>query len=149
MCTTLLYAGSESELTLTSAPPTVKPDPPTNVSVWQVEGQETRMKITWNVPSSWKPHRYYYRLIFELKYRPVTSSVHYWQVSNLEWGGDDWLIGWSFHSFSTFRAFALQCTFLFFFGLFVLENNQTLRQQEYKWIFTVGVACVYGCRCWD
>lgn len=87
MCTTLLYAGSESELTLTSAPPTVKPDPPSNVSVWQVEGQETRMKVAWDMPSSWKPHKYYYRLIFELKYRPVTSLVHYWQVSNLEWGG--------------------------------------------------------------
>lgn len=147
MCTTLLYAGSESELTLTSAPPTVKPDPPTNVSVWQVEGQETRMKVAWTVPSSWKLHRYYYRLIFELKYRPVTSSVHYWQVSNLEWGCDDW-----FPCFCVFTAFPPSAlspfnALFFFFWTFVLENNQTLRQKEYKLIFTVGVARVYGCRC--
>lgn len=82
MCPTLPHTGSNCELTLTTAPPTVKPDPPSNVTAWQVEGQETRMKVTWNLPTSWKHHGHFYKLSFELKYRPLMSSFHSEQVSN-------------------------------------------------------------------
>lgn len=38
------------------------------------------MKITWNLPSSWKSHDDFYDLIYQVKYRPVMSSFHSEQV---------------------------------------------------------------------
>lgn len=80
-CSTLPHARPECELTL-MASPTVKPDPPSNVTAWQVEGHSTKMKVTWNLPTSWRHHGQYYKLSFELKYRPLMSSFQYEQVSN-------------------------------------------------------------------
>lgn len=60
--------------------PSVKPDPPTNVAVREVEGEERWMKITWSLPSSWKSHDDFYDLIYQIKYRPTVSSFHYEQV---------------------------------------------------------------------
>lgn len=60
--------------------PPVKPDPPKNVSVAKVEGEETWMKVTWSLPSSWKSHDNFYDLIYQIKYRPTVSSFHFEQV---------------------------------------------------------------------
>lgn len=100
MCLTLSHTGSGCELTLTAAYPTVKPDPPSNVTAWQVEGQETRVKVTWNLPTSWKHHSHFYKLSFELKYRPLVSSFQSEQVSNRgqEEVGNNW-----FPSFCAFK----------------------------------------------
>lgn len=61
----------------------VIPDPPSNVSVTAEEGYEKWLKITWNLPSSWKPQDKYYELIYEVKYRPLQSSFNQDQVNNL------------------------------------------------------------------
>lgn len=109
---------SECELTPTTAHPTVKPDPPSNVTAWQLEGQETRIKVTWNLPVSWKHLSHFYKLSFELKYRPLNSSFHYEQVSN--WS-------YSFHIsefFTAFPPFTLSPYNAFFvFGPFVLKHS--------------------------
>ncbi|XP_077432809.1 interleukin-6 receptor subunit alpha [Vanacampus margaritifer] len=52
----------------------LKPDPPSAVSVRQEVGHETRMRVIWTVPASWKSQDNYYKLVYELKYQPVGSS---------------------------------------------------------------------------
>lgn len=59
--------------------PSVKPDPPSEVSVRQEEGQEMRITVTWSFPISWKSQDSFYKLIYEIKYRPLKSFDH-WQV---------------------------------------------------------------------
>lgn len=65
-------------LTVFLPAPSVKPDPPSDVSVRQEEGQEMRMTVNWSLPISWMPHDHYYKLIYEIQYRPLKSS--FWQV---------------------------------------------------------------------
>ncbi|XP_068615049.1 interleukin-6 receptor subunit alpha [Brachionichthys hirsutus] len=62
----------------------LKPDPPSNVSVRQVEGQETRMKVTWSRPASWKPQDNHYELNYEIKYGPLGSSLSHQQIQKVE-----------------------------------------------------------------
>lgn len=38
------------------------------------------MKVTWNLPSSWKSHDNFYDMIYQVKYRPAVSSFHFDQV---------------------------------------------------------------------
>uniref|UniRef100_A0A4W6FW84 Interleukin 6 receptor n=1 Tax=Lates calcarifer TaxID=8187 RepID=A0A4W6FW84_LATCA len=59
----------------------IKPDPPSDVKVTQEEGHETWIKVTWNFPTSWKYEDRYYKLIYEVKYRPLKSS--YVQVQGI------------------------------------------------------------------
>uniref|UniRef100_A0A3Q3VT65 Fibronectin type-III domain-containing protein n=1 Tax=Mola mola TaxID=94237 RepID=A0A3Q3VT65_MOLML len=74
LCVTSVAGNATSNL-LTFTPMSIlKPDPPSNVSVRQEEGQEKRLKVTWSLPTSWKSHDYYYDLIYELKYRPLSST---------------------------------------------------------------------------
>lgn len=70
----------ETALTIFLPAPTVKPDPPSDVKVQEVEGRETYMKVTWNFPISWKSEDSYYKLIYEIKYKPLTSSCNSEQV---------------------------------------------------------------------
>lgn len=70
----------EAKLTIFLPAPSVKPDPPSNVSVQQEEGQETKMKVTWSLPTSWKSHDNFYELIYEIKYRPLISPFEQDQV---------------------------------------------------------------------
>lgn len=142
MCLTLPHAGSECELNLTTSRPTVKPDPPSNVTAWQMEGQETRMKVTWNLPTSWRHLSYFYKLSFELKYRPLMSSFHYEQVSNWghEWMEDGGGRVIDFHISVFFTAFPL------LFGTFCPRKRSDKRITVF--ILTVSVAYVYGCSCW-
>lgn len=74
------FKSAVSEITLSVAAPTVKPNPPSNVVVQQAEGQETRMTVTWELPTSWNSQGNFFQLIFELKYRPLMSSFQYEQV---------------------------------------------------------------------
>ncbi|XP_051261901.1 interleukin-6 receptor subunit alpha [Dicentrarchus labrax] len=62
----------------------LKPEPPSRVSVRQMEGQPTRMAVTWGIPNSWKSHYHYYKLIYEIKYQPLKSSFHYEQLQEIE-----------------------------------------------------------------
>ncbi|GAA6220665.1 interleukin-6 receptor subunit alpha-like isoform X1 [Lates japonicus] len=61
----------------------MKPDPPSDVKVTQEEGHETWIKVTWNFPTSWKYEDRYYKLIYEVKYRPLKSSYLYDQVQGI------------------------------------------------------------------
>lgn len=70
----------QSQLLRVSLVPPVKPDAPKNVSVRKIEGEETWMKVTWNLPSSWKSHDNFYDMIYQIKYRPAVSSFHFDQV---------------------------------------------------------------------
>ena len=60
--------------------PSVKPDPPSNVMVRQIEGHETWLKVVWSLPTSWKSADNFYELIHEIKYRPDKSPFHQEQV---------------------------------------------------------------------
>lgn len=70
----------ETALTIFLPAPTVKPDPPSDVKVKESKGKETYIKVTWNFPISWKSEDSYYKLIYEIKYKPLASSYHYEQV---------------------------------------------------------------------
>ncbi|MEQ2262352.1 hypothetical protein XENORESO_008031 [Xenotaenia resolanae] len=52
----------------------LKPDPPSNVSAHPVENIEGMIKVTWNLPVTWKKQDNFYDIIYEIRYRPLTSS---------------------------------------------------------------------------
>uniref|UniRef100_A0A8C1NDT9 Interleukin 6 receptor n=1 Tax=Cyprinus carpio TaxID=7962 RepID=A0A8C1NDT9_CYPCA len=56
----------------------IKPDPPTQVVVRTVEGQEHMLKVSWSYPSSWKHD--FYTLHFQLRYRPQLAEQVKWDV---------------------------------------------------------------------
>lgn len=72
----------ETALTTFPLAPTVKPDPPSQVKVQQVEAHKTQLKVTWSFPISWKSRDSYYQLKYELKYKPLESSIYYEQVGS-------------------------------------------------------------------
>uniref|UniRef100_A0A1A8FX03 Interleukin 6 receptor n=2 Tax=Nothobranchius TaxID=28779 RepID=A0A1A8FX03_9TELE len=53
----------------------MKPDPPSDVTAHQEERQEKVIKVTWNLPPTWKHQCNCYDIIYEIRYRPATS-VH-------------------------------------------------------------------------
>ncbi|KAK2844587.1 hypothetical protein Q5P01_011246 [Channa striata] len=53
----------------------LKPDPPSSVNVQPVVGYERYMRVTWNSPVSWKSQDSYFKLIYELKYKPLEFSL--------------------------------------------------------------------------
>ncbi|MED6246970.1 hypothetical protein ATANTOWER_027130, partial [Ataeniobius toweri] len=52
----------------------LKPDPPSNVSAHPVENIEGMIKVTWNLPVTWKKQDNFYDIIYEIRYRPLTST---------------------------------------------------------------------------
>lgn len=52
----------------------VKPNPPESVSAKEVEGFPTRLRVTWDYPSSW-PLENAFPLLFQIRYRPYGSKV--------------------------------------------------------------------------
>ncbi|KAM4533230.1 interleukin-11 receptor subunit alpha [Fundulus diaphanus] len=57
----------------------LKPDPPQSVSVHEVEGSPTYLKVSWSIPSSW-PDGQSFPLMFQIRYRPLGSS-HWSEIS--------------------------------------------------------------------
>uniref|UniRef100_UPI0037E861DC interleukin-6 receptor subunit alpha n=1 Tax=Semicossyphus pulcher TaxID=241346 RepID=UPI0037E861DC len=84
LCVTSIVGNATSSLLHFRPMNILKPDPPSHVSVQQEVGQETRLKVTWSFPSSWKSQDSFYELIYELKYRPRKSSVHHEQVKMIK-----------------------------------------------------------------
>ncbi|CAG11884.1 unnamed protein product [Tetraodon nigroviridis] len=84
LCVTSITGNTTSNLINFTPLRILKPDPPANVSVRKVEEQEMWMKITWNLPSSWKSHDNFYDLIYQIKYRPAVSSFHFEQIHNVK-----------------------------------------------------------------
>ncbi|XP_072250358.1 interleukin-6 receptor subunit alpha [Leuresthes tenuis] len=75
LCVTSILGNATSSLVYFTPLNILKPDPPSNVSVHKEEGQQRRLRVTWNVPISWKPEDNFYDIIYELKYRPLMSSI--------------------------------------------------------------------------
>uniref|UniRef100_A0A1A8AF04 Interleukin 6 receptor n=7 Tax=Nothobranchius TaxID=28779 RepID=A0A1A8AF04_NOTFU len=51
----------------------LKPDPPSDVKTHQLEQQEKKIKVTWNLPLTWSKQDNFYDIIYEIRYRPLTS----------------------------------------------------------------------------
>ncbi|XP_029958663.1 interleukin-6 receptor subunit alpha [Salarias fasciatus] len=84
LCVTGITGNATSSLLHFTPLDILKPDPPSNVSVRQEEGRQTRMKVSWNLPTSWKQQDSHYSLIYEIKYRPVTFSPEHSQNSTIK-----------------------------------------------------------------
>ncbi|KAM9353472.1 interleukin-6 receptor subunit alpha [Symphorus nematophorus] len=83
LCVTSI-AGNASSILLEFTPLAIlKPDPPSDVSVHQEEGQETRLMVTWRNPLTWNPEGKYYELMYEMKYRPIGSSIYHEQIQEV------------------------------------------------------------------
>uniref|UniRef100_A0A671X064 Interleukin 6 receptor n=1 Tax=Sparus aurata TaxID=8175 RepID=A0A671X064_SPAAU len=80
LCVTSIAGNATSSVVQFHPLSIVKPDPPLNVTVRQIEGQETWLKVVWNLPTSWKSVDNFYELIHEMKYRPCISPFHQEQV---------------------------------------------------------------------
>uniref|UniRef100_A0A8C1Y036 Interleukin 11 receptor, alpha n=2 Tax=Cyprinus carpio TaxID=7962 RepID=A0A8C1Y036_CYPCA len=69
--------GSNSTILQIDAHELLKPDPPEDVRVLQVEGQPTQLLVQWSLPSSWPVERMdAFPLTYLLRYRPIGSN--YW-----------------------------------------------------------------------
>ncbi|XP_012994917.3 interleukin-6 receptor subunit alpha isoform X2 [Esox lucius] len=53
----------------------LKPDPPSNIQVRVVEGQERRLWVSWSIPRSWKERDLYHELRYELRYHTVPQGI--------------------------------------------------------------------------
>lgn len=51
----------------------LKPDPPQSVSIQEVEGYPTQLRVSWTLPSSW-PDEKGFPLLFQIRYRPQGSN---------------------------------------------------------------------------
>ncbi|XP_034552868.1 interleukin-6 receptor subunit alpha [Notolabrus celidotus] len=80
LCVTSIAGNATSNLQHFRPLGILKPEPPSQVSAWQEVGQETRLKVTWSYPKSWKSQDSFYELIYEIKYRPRRASFDNEQV---------------------------------------------------------------------
>ncbi|KAM8870410.1 interleukin-6 receptor subunit alpha [Spinachia spinachia] len=62
----------------------LKPEAPSGVTVRQEEGPQMRMTVAWSLPKSWKSQDSYYELVYEIKYRPVKSTMSEGQRQTLK-----------------------------------------------------------------
>ncbi|KAI9533298.1 hypothetical protein NQZ68_025692 [Dissostichus eleginoides] len=83
LCVTSMAGNTTSSLLSFMPLSILKPDPPSGVSVRQEEGQEMRMTVTWSLPITWKSQDSFYKLIYEIKYRPLKSFDH-WQIQMIK-----------------------------------------------------------------
>ncbi|XP_037532569.1 interleukin-6 receptor subunit alpha [Nematolebias whitei] len=74
LCVTSILGNATSPPSFFKPLNILKPDPPSNISAHQEEGHERRLKVSWNLPRSWKRQDDFYDLIYELRYRPLTSA---------------------------------------------------------------------------
>ncbi|XP_028281656.1 interleukin-6 receptor subunit alpha [Parambassis ranga] len=86
LCVTSITGNATSSLLYFTPLSILRPDPPSDVSIRQVEGHETRIQVTWNLPSTWKLNDRDFALIYEVKYRPSMSSVNNDQVRSIDVG---------------------------------------------------------------
>ncbi|XP_035246445.1 interleukin-11 receptor subunit alpha [Anguilla anguilla] len=71
--------GAETTLVRVQFDALLKPDPPEAVTPEPVEGQPSRLRVSWTYPSSW-PRGEAYTLLFQVRYRP-RGSVN-WSLLN-------------------------------------------------------------------
>ncbi|XP_030014863.1 interleukin-6 receptor subunit alpha [Sphaeramia orbicularis] len=74
LCVTGITGNATSDLLYFTPLEILKPDPPSNVSVQEVVGHNRTLIVTWEPPSSWKYQDRYYKLIYEIKYKPSNST---------------------------------------------------------------------------
>ncbi|XP_034466866.1 interleukin-6 receptor subunit alpha [Hippoglossus hippoglossus] len=83
LCVTSVAGNATSDLLPFTPLNILKPDPPSDIRVTQVEGHEKWIKVNWNFSTSWKFQDRYYTLIYELKYQPLESSNHHEQIKQI------------------------------------------------------------------
>ncbi|XP_014871019.1 interleukin-6 receptor subunit alpha isoform X2 [Poecilia latipinna] len=74
LCVTNILGSATSPLINFTPLDILTPDPPSNVMAHLVEGRERMIKVTWNLPITWHENDNFYDIIFEIRYRPSTSS---------------------------------------------------------------------------
>ncbi|CAJ1062261.1 interleukin-6 receptor subunit alpha [Xyrichtys novacula] len=79
LCVTSIAGNTTSNLKHFTPLGILQPEPPSHVTVQQETGQETRLKVIWTYPKSWKSQDSHYELKYEIKYRPRMSSSIYEQ----------------------------------------------------------------------
>ncbi|XP_042345732.1 interleukin-6 receptor subunit alpha [Plectropomus leopardus] len=84
LCVTSITGNATSNLLQFTPLDILKPNPPSDVSVRQEEGHETKLTATWSLPISWKSQDSYYALTYEIKYRPLKSSFYQNQVQGIK-----------------------------------------------------------------
>ncbi|XP_038124237.1 interleukin-11 receptor subunit alpha [Cyprinodon tularosa] len=67
--------GSHTDFVAIRLSKLLKPDPPQAVSVQEVEGYPTKLRVSWKNPTSW-PDDTFFPLLFQVRYRPQGS--HHW-----------------------------------------------------------------------
>ncbi|XP_034030687.1 interleukin-6 receptor subunit alpha [Thalassophryne amazonica] len=75
LCATSIAGNRTSNLLHFTPLDILKPDPPSNVAVQQVEGQDKWIRVSWNFPVSWNYQDNYYVLIYEISYKPNITSL--------------------------------------------------------------------------
>ncbi|XP_007556192.1 interleukin-6 receptor subunit alpha isoform X1 [Poecilia formosa] len=74
LCVTNILGSATSPLINFTPLDILTPDPPSNVMAHPVERRERMIKVTWNLPITWHENDNFYDIIFEIRYRPSTSS---------------------------------------------------------------------------
>ncbi|XP_032414815.1 interleukin-6 receptor subunit alpha [Xiphophorus hellerii] len=74
LCVTNFLGNATSPLINFTPLDILMPDPPSNVMAHPVERREKMIKVTWNLPITWKEKDDFYDLTYEVRYRPSNSS---------------------------------------------------------------------------
>lgn len=73
LCVTNLFGNATSPMISFTPLDILKPDPPSNVLAQPVERLDRMIKVTWNLPATWRKQDYFYFIIYEIRYRPSNS----------------------------------------------------------------------------
>ncbi|XP_070692203.1 interleukin-6 receptor subunit alpha [Pempheris klunzingeri] len=76
LCVTSITGNATSALLNFTPLEILKPDPPSNVWAGQEKGQNKKIVVTWSFPTSWKSQDSYYKLTYEVKYKPLQFSSY-------------------------------------------------------------------------
>uniref|UniRef100_A0A3B5MZW0 Fibronectin type-III domain-containing protein n=1 Tax=Xiphophorus couchianus TaxID=32473 RepID=A0A3B5MZW0_9TELE len=74
LCVTNFLGNATSPLIYFTPLDILMPDPPSNVMAHPVERRAKMIKVTWNLPITWKEKDDFYDLTYEVRYRPSNSS---------------------------------------------------------------------------
>ncbi|PWA23812.1 hypothetical protein CCH79_00010999 [Gambusia affinis] len=74
LCVTNFLGNATSPLINFTPLDILTPDPPSNVMAHPVERREKMIKVTWNLPVTWKETDDFYDIIYEIRYKLSNSS---------------------------------------------------------------------------
>lgn len=97
------------------------PDPPSNVMAHPVERREKMIKVTWNLPITWKEKDDFYDLTYEVRYRPSNSSNEQVCLTSSYFS----------HGLKTDEPGMFPLIDFLFYGLYVFLQENTIRKRTY------------------